>query len=131
MRYEFGIIFDFTPYLKRNDPACIFSNTDHERLLTEILRYITEDPNGSKGSNVEDLLSALIEEDVLYYHVILRNKEPYIDIASILLNICNDLVGVLLNTGFFEHCRSYSKDKPEVRRTSANNYAIMTGRKMR
>lgn len=130
MRYEFGIIFDFYPLLKRNDPTSIFDNNGHERLLQELIKYIVTEPSGYVGE-VEELLSSLIEEDVLQYPVVLRNREPYIDIPHLLVNLCEDLVDLLRDTGFFDHCRSFDADKPKVQQISRETYAIVVGPTMR
>lgn len=128
MKYEFGIIFDFYPLLKRNDPTSIFADEGHERLLYELLRFIVDDPAGYAGG-LEELLSALIEQDILHYHVVLRHKRPYVDIPELLLNLCTDLVDMLKDTGFFEKCQSFTKNNPQVLRLSRDSYVIMAGPK--
>lgn len=126
MEYKFGIIFDFGQHLFQNDTEDIFVNVDHRKLLSHLVRFITDEDWNNNGSGVETLLNDLIDEGILHYHVVFRSSEPYVDICSLLMNLCESLVDYLTPTRFFDYCSSYRKDKPTVIHISRDAYAILT-----
>jgi hypothetical protein len=135
MRYRFGIIFDFGRYLRRNDPTDVFQDVDLEKLLVEIIRFLTEDddPLDTESAaiygriNEIDYLVNLLYDKRIIGDTIFHGEESYLKICSVLYAICETLVEVLMDTGFYKFCRSYYKDKPKVIRLSRkrNNFAIV------
>lgn len=133
MRYRFGIIFNFERYLRRNDPSGVFQDTDLEKLLNEIVRFLTEDeepldtgPGAIYGRlNEMDYLMDLLCDRGILGRSIIESEDSYLKIHSILYSICETLSELFLDTGFYNFCRSYYRDQPKVIRVSSNNFAIV------
>jgi hypothetical protein len=133
MRYRFGIIFNFERYLRRNDPSGVFQDTDLEKLLNEIVRFLTEDEEPldtgpgaiySRLNEMDYLIDLLCDRGILGRSII-ESEDSYLKIHSILYSICETLSELFLDTGFYNFCRSYYRDQPKVIRVSSNNFAIV------
>lgn len=137
MKYHFGIIIDFKQYLKTHDPNNVFINSDHEALIRELIRFMMDDDANEvyggrlEGSDYENLLNHLIEMGILHYHVLFRRNEPYVDLCALLADLCDAFITLFTENGFYDYCRNYDVDKPEVRRLTGDSYAIVTGPVMR
>lgn len=133
MRYRFGIIFNFERYLRRNDSTDVFQDTDLEKLLVEIVRFLTEDEEPLETGpgaiyerlNEMDYLVNLLYEKGIIDAVFINVEDSYLKIHALLYSICETLSELFLDTGFYRFCRSYQEDKPKVIRISRNNFAIV------
>lgn len=135
MRYRFGIIFNFERYLRRNDPTEVFQDVDLEKLLTEIVRFLTEDDDprdkdsaGIYGRiNEIDYLLNLLYDKRIIGEAIFHGEESYLKISSILYSICETLAELLMDTGFYNFCKSFYRDQPKVIRLArkSNSFAIV------
>lgn len=129
MRYRFGIIFNFARHLKMNDPTDVFADVDQEKLLREIVRFLTEDVYNPREAReqcneMEYFISLLYDRGIVQDHHF-HLDETYVKICAILFAICEAMVDVFDDTGFYRFCQSYVHDKPRVIHISRNNFAIV------
>jgi hypothetical protein len=129
MKYRFGIIFNFGQHLKLHDPTNIFLDVDHEKLLREVMRFLTEDvvnrPEALERINEMEYLMGVLYDKHIVTEYLFHENESYAKVCAILFSICESLVELLLDTGFYNYCSSHEEDLPKVKHVSRKNYAIL------
>lgn len=128
-RYRFGIIFNFERNLRQTDPTGVFKEVDHLTMLTIILEFLTDDVISAREgfervNEIDYLMDVLTDKGIIKDHEFAQ-AESYLKITGILFAICEGIVSMFSETGFYYNCRSYELDRPKVLPITKSNFAIV------
>lgn len=134
-KYRFGVIFNLDRHLKGSDPTGMFTNVNREKLLREIVTFLTEDiisiPEARETINeIEYLLSVLHHQEIIDDYIF-ELDEPYVKICGVLFAICESVLDIFEEVRLFDYIRERGTRPVRVIPISRDNFAIVVKHPLR
>lgn len=127
MKYRFGIIINFERHVKMIDTTNIFHDVDLEKLLGELVKFLTDDvvnvPEMYAQMNEIDYLVNMLHDKRIIDEHLFYSDEPYLKICGVLYALSESLAEILIDSEFYKHCNE-SNRKPEVIRNGRKDFTI-------
>ena len=110
------------------DPTNVFKDVDHYKMLQIILEFLTDDVVSAKEgyervNEIDYLMSLLTDEGIVHDHQF-QQAESHLKLSGILFAICESIVEMFSDSGFYGNCRSFEIDRPTVIQLSRSNFLI-------
>ena len=127
-RYKHGLVFNFQRHLKQHDPGLIFHDVDQYRLLTHVVRFLTEDVYDKRMgkeqlNEIEFLMGQLYNQEIIPDFLI-GDNDAYSYVYCTLFAICESIVILMEEMGFYEKIIRYGEEA-RVIRNNKDNFTIV------
>lgn len=127
-RYKHGLVFNFHHHLKQHDPRAIFNDVDQYRLLTHVVRFLTEDVFDKRTvdkplNEVEFLIGQLYSLKIIPDFLI-GDSVAYSNVYCTLFSICESVIFLMEEMGLYEKIILYGEEA-RVIRNNKHNFTIV------